>query len=365
MLNSMLIFETFIYSCNSIIKIINIKIQKMKKLSIIPISVLLAVIVCFLSCEKEQISSQKDFQDGTELALKILDFKEKMYSKNNDVLTLDEALENMELLVNASHGFPFEEYSERRHDVVSFQLQADENGNVSMADVNAAYNEMIDLVRDVYVNSGFDEKGLVLVTIAVNEEDKSGNTIDVNVATGKKGSIKNNMFDDCWYYGEDMGWCADWHYDGEMDGGDTIANLIASVNPIYYYNDCPGPDYHIILNPQPLILLSDFQYTNGQGESLTFYYPDPDNNGIYTEDELQLDIDEMNYYYNNEYSIIYDSVPDDYNYLFPDYVLVNCIINGKPILTPNKALHHENKLTYAERYWVHNGTIPYPTPIDL
>ncbi len=340
----------------------------MKKSVIIISAFILAFTLFFVSCDKNELNPKKDFQDGTALAEKILDFKAEMQSKSNDLMPLEEALENMELLINASHGFPFEEYGELRHDVVNFQLQADENGNVSMAEIAAAYDEMHALVREAYNNSGFDEKGLILVSLSINETDKSGKTIDVSVTTGKSESPGLPIFTDCWYYGEDMGKCDGTHmYD--FDGGDTIAYTIAANNPIHDWYDCPGPDYHIILENQDEIWLQgdEPECKSKTGEPLVFVYPD--DGSRFTNEEKQLTAEQMNYYYEGEYQVIYTNVPNSEvygNYTFPAYVLVGCEIEGKRAYVGGIwSLHHKNRLTYARRYWVHNGCIPVPTDIDL
>ena len=339
----------------------------MKKLLLIITSIaIVSSIVLINSCNKNELNEQtKDYEDGTALAEQILAFKADMLNKSGETISLEDALENMELLINASHGFPFEDYGERKNDIVSFQLPADADGNVSMPDVNTAYDEMINLVKEAYINTGFEEKGLILVTLSINEEDKSGSTIDVKVTTGKAEEPEPKNFTDCWYYGENLGMC-NGNFFLEKDGGDTIAVTISNNGPILPL-DCPGPpsQWRHILDPQPLITLQGDEYKNAQGENMIFFYPD-DGSG-FTDEEKQLSADDMNYYYDNEYDIIYDSVPNDYNYPFATYVLVNCEITGEQFYDPNNddilTMHHLNKLTYAHRYWVRVNIIDHPLPI--
>ncbi len=218
-----------------------------------------------------------------------------MTNKSGDDMSLTDALKNMELLINASHGFPFEEYGTRQNDVVNFQLPIDTNDNVTISDINTAYAEMINQVRQAYINTAFEEKGLILVTLSINENDKSGNTINANVTTGGEVAPTGN-FIDCWYYGEDMGMC-DGTYAFEKDGGDAIADSITANNPINNYLDCPGPpdEWRLIIENQPLITL--------QGNNYMFFYPD-DGSG-FTNEEKQLSANDMSYYYDNEYELIY------------------------------------------------------------
>ena len=350
------------------------------KRTVIFLSIIAGVIIIMFSCSKENQTSNIDkecasCEEGKVLAQKINQFKEqlqiaKQNPKNGETITMAEAIENMELLINASHGFPFEDYNERKTDVVSFQLPVDAEGNVSMTDVNAAYDEMINLVRDAYLNTGFEIKGLILVSLSFDEENKDGENVNAKVTTGKSGEQdRPEPFEDCWYYGEDLGMCEGTTYLGIMDGGDTIAGTIAANNPIYSLYDCPGPNYHVVLDPQPEITLEGDEpgYQNNNGDNLIFFYPD-DGSG-FTNEEKKLYADDMNYYYNNEYEVIYNLVPHNEDYPFPDYVLVTCIINGEQFYDPNNGniitMHHQNKLTYALRYWVQDEIIPKPTPIDL
>ncbi|MEA2041864.1 MAG: hypothetical protein U9N85_04850 [Bacteroidota bacterium] len=332
---------------------------------------IIASVALINSCNKTEINEPaQEFADGTELAKQILDFKANMTSKSGENMSLADALKNMELLINAEHGFPFEEYAARKHEVVSFLLQADENGEVSQAQINTAYTEMKNEVREAYTNSGFDQNGLILVTLSINKEDKNETTVNANVTTGEIHYPGSNNFTDCWYYGDDMGQCSGTQYEGIMDGGDTIANTIAANNPIFGYYDCPGPpsEWRLILDPQPLIILQGNEYQNAQGDYLMFFYPDPDGDGLFTDEEKQLSAEDMNYYYDNEYNLIYNILPEELNYPFPDYVLVNCEIDGNQLWYNNDfedltALRHKNELTYAHRYWVHKDIIP--DPIEL
>ncbi len=350
----------------------------MKKLITIIIGILaVGLIITVLSCTKENqtASNNKECascQEGKVLAQKINQFKENLQKakenpKSGEVMTLDEAIENMELLINASHGFPFEDYNERKTDTVSFQIPVDGEGNVSMSDVSTAYDEMIDLVRNAYINTGYENKGLILVTLSIDEENKSGENINAKITTGKSGENETETFTDCWYYGEDLGMCNGTFY-LEKDGGDTIATTIAANNPIFDYYDCPGPNYHIVLDPQPEITLQGDEYQNSSGDNLIFFYPD-DGSG-FTNEEKKLYADDMNYYYDNEYEVIYEIVPQpqEYNYPFPDYVLITCQINGEQFPDPNNygivTMHHQNHLIYAHRYWVEDEIIPKPVPID-
>ena len=350
----------------------------MKKITIF-LSIIVGVIIIVFSCSKENQKSSinKDCiscENGKALAQKINQFKDqlqfaKQNPKSGEMITMAEAIENMELLINASHGFPFEDYNERKTDIVSFQLPVDVDDNVALTDVSTAYDEMINLVRDAYTNAGYENKGLILVSLSINEEDKSDENVNAKVTTGKNGENDSDSFEDCWYYGEDLGMCDGTGY-LDYDGGDTIAGTItiAANNPVYSLNDCPCPNYHIVLDPQPEKTLEGDEsgYQNTNGDNLIFFYPD--NGSGFTNEEKKLYADDMNYYYNNEYEVIYNLVPHNEDYPFPDYVLVTCLINGEQFYDPNNGailtMHHQNKLTYALRYWVQDEIIPKPTPID-
>ncbi len=337
-----------------------------KQYFFLAITLLVSFALVFESCKKdeENKASALDYQDGTKLAEHIIAFKKSLSQKSGENLTLESAIKDMELLINAEHGFPFKEYATIKHFKETINIETDANEMVSHSALNNAYNELIEKVGNIYANCSFPEKGLIFVGL---NKSKTEDAADVTVSIGYPGPPELDTFENCWYYGEDKGMC-----NGDfaliMDGGDTIAKKLAIVNPILDYYDCPGPlnEWRLVLEPQPLITLNGNEYQNAQGENLIFFLPDADNNGSFTDEEMQLSAIEMNYYYTNEYNVVYGIVPNEHNYLFPDYVLVSCEINGNNS-DDNKndllTLHHENKLNYARRYWVSTGVIDNPTPI--
>lgn len=324
----------------------------------------------FTSCQKEMTTNETETicstcQEGKELGLKINSFnallsEAKAGSKNKGTMKLDEALKNMELLVNASHGFPFDPYSQRVVEEVEFTLEADEEGNATLNNISIAYEQMIEKVREAYINNEFENKGLVMVQLEKND-NKNEQTITAKAVIGRRGELNTNNFTNCWFYGENLGMC-NGTLMGIMDGGDTLANVLNANNPIHEISDCPGSDYHLILDTLDEITLQGNEYSIN-GEYLMFYYPD-DGSG-FSNEEMQLSAEEMNQYYDNEYYLLYTLIHEIYDIPFPAYCLVNCSIDGYPyILNIDEALRHQNKLTYAKRNWVHNDVIPSPSPIN-
>lgn len=310
-------------------------------------------------CKKEANSVEKPqktnecttCKDGEMLANRINQFKDAMsLAKNNaksDVtISFNEAITNMELLINAAHGFPFDSYSKRKNIVLSFQLPKNSEGNVILTDVAAAYEQMHTLVRNEYINCEFAEKWLILVSLAENKTSKNDGTIDVMITIGEKGGMETNPFNDCWYYGERLGMC-NGSFFLEKDGADTIASMINANNPIHRLCDHPGPGHHLVIEPKPLIVLQGFEYLL-ENNYLMFFRPDNDNNGFSSE-EMQLSATEMSQYYYNEEYLIHNLLPQIYNYQpFPRYVLINCVMEGSHFNYQQKDnLRHKNTLQYA------------------
>ena len=342
----------------------------MKRLIYLASILLAGAMITMYSCTKQNEVSKNDqcttCQDGRLLAEKINHFKAQLLRakdnpKDGEVMTKEEAIKNMELLINASHGFPFEDYTERKTDSLSFQMEVDANGKISLYEVANKYDEMKEMVKNAYLNSGFTEKGLILVQLSQDPDDTSGKTIDLTVTTGKRGVYDPAPFTQAWYYGENLGL---WNGGEEgKDGGDTIASTLLINNPIFSYFDKPGENFHLILDTLIPIERVGNEYVDENGDYLIFFYQNED--GQYTDLEKKLSVDDMNKYYNNEYEVVYSIVPNEFGYTFPDYVLVGCIIDGNDgAYNGISTLKHYNILTYAERYWVEDDIISPPHPID-
>ncbi len=344
--------------------------RKFAKISLIIAGAFFIIYSCTKENEETTQTTEKEYtytEEAKALVKQINTFnssleKARKGEKDGTTMPVDLALENMELLINASHGFPFQEYCDRKVDTIKFQLPTDADGHVNMANIASAYDNMKDLVRDAYINSGYNDKGLIMVSLFIDDADKGSETVSAKAVTGKTGQPGTDLFTDCWYYGEDLGMC-DGTYFLEMDGGDTINSYLLENNP---NNDIvldPGNGHYIHVLQDEMIF-QGYEYQDSLGEYMMFFYPDEEGNG-FTDQEKQLSASQMNQYYDNEYELLYSIIPIDSNYPFPGYFLIDSDIQGDILdFLQRGNLRHKNILTYAKRVWVPDNSIPGPTPID-
>jgi hypothetical protein len=248
----------------------------MERIIYLLVIILAGAIITFYSCTKENQKIKDNSeecvscQEGLEVAKQIKQFKDRLQTatdkpyKDGDEMTREDAIENMEMLFNASHGFATETYSAVQVDTVEFDLVADAQGNIPATDVAMAYDVMYNSVKTVYDNIGFADKHLVALSLHNGE----GNSIKAVATTGNKSEDPPpdpTPFDDCRWYGKNNGMC-DGNLEGKLDGGDTIANILFLNRPLLIIG-CP-PTHHLITVP-------DYQETfdgNGSLEEGYIFY---------------------------------------------------------------------------------------------
>ena len=100
------------------------------------------------------------------------------------------------------------------------------------------------------------------------------------------------------------------------------------------------------------------------GAYLTFYVEN------YTEADLCLDFNEMNFHYYGEEQVIYHRVPQ-FHPNFPafntveDWVFLNCDFEGKQeVINDIPVIRHKNHLKYAQRFLVPVSEIPLPVELS-
>ncbi len=321
-----------------------------------------ALIIMF-SCTKENNESvikneANDCQSckaGIELANKINKFKERLaYARENvykdgDEMTKEEAIENMELLINASHGFPGEEYKQITIDTVEFTLPLNPQGMVSATDVATSYENMQLQVKDVFDNVDYQEKHIV--SVILNEGD--GNVVQVITTTGdKEPDPGNGPFQDCWWYGEDMGMC-DGTYAGERDGGDEIADELFENRPSIV---CPE-GYHVVIG---IDYSNEFTGNDTQSSGYIFYM-EKSYNSSFTDPEKQLIAYEMNYWYNKEYEFLFSILPV-YENKPSNWLMASIKIDGNEHYNyPVKRwINHKNYISYGLAYCVQDEVLAPP-----
>ena len=182
----------------------------MKKsfLTIISVASVMIAAVTINSCTKQEsneqaLNSQKSeipqmTEEGEAVLNSILNFKEKIeYAKENpgyksgELLEADSAVWLLEALFNATYGFSDEHYTKTKIDTTTFSIEVDENGYISLDDIYAKYNDIVNIVTVFYNNSGFENKGYILLDLKSVETDNGQMEIQLRSVTGDKVGIGN------------------------------------------------------------------------------------------------------------------------------------------------------------------------------
>jgi len=336
--------------------------------------VLLAAIL--FSCSKQDIIDSPIAQerhpqmneDDHSIMNKIIAFKELIeYAKENPdyksgaTMTAEEVVWNLETLFNATYGFPDEQYGHTVSDTTLLYIAINSNGEILEEDVIALYNEIIAIVTQYYYNSGFDQKGFLLLDLTQGEIVNGQLEIGLRSVTGEKNYVWEPFgIHDYWWYGETKGDC-NWIIGfNETDAAQKIQVAIMQNKPLVY----PPPGYRFVYSSFDTINVFGHEYTNNNNEYLVFYIENP--LGIFTWEEKCLDPDEMNFHFFGESEVIYHVLPGALNKP-PNWTFMSCIIVGKEEPNYNNGnipcIHHENTLTYALRYLV--PVVIIEPPIDL
>lgn len=106
--------------------------------------------------------------------------------KTREVITLDEAKDNIADLFNAVYGEPTEYYGETEHAEFSVTLPVDADGNVLLDDAVAAYEEAVGLARESYHASTLENKGYICMSATIEEQRGGTAEVRLNGVFGKK-----------------------------------------------------------------------------------------------------------------------------------------------------------------------------------
>ncbi|MBC8487474.1 MAG: hypothetical protein H8D45_15700 [Bacteroidetes bacterium] len=352
----------------------------MKKIRIITgltIAVIIGGAIVINSCTKHENESEIDFKDQTvELSEenqafinRLVDFKEKIEClkqnpgyKNGEKIDATEAVKSMEDLFNVSHGFPDEHYGNTKTDAVTVQIAVDNNHEVLMDDVVVKYDEIKNIVTQFYYNSGFTEKGFLLLDLEKREIANNQLEISIRSVTGEKDEGWEPFGpDDNWWFGYQKGDC---ELNGDGDAAIKIQEALMNHKPLYY----PPPGYRFGYSDYEQIPLFGHEYKDENGEYLIFYIENAAGNFTWEDKCLHLvgNENELNFHFNGEETVIYWLLPNDLNKP-ENWTFMECLIEGKEELNPHvndiPCIHHNNDLTYALRYLIPIGIIEPPVEL--
>jgi len=357
--------------------------KKVTSLFIAVVTVAIAAMVVFYSCGKQDmenslISENQEVLMSTDDQIfleNLVNFRNKVNFirsnpelKSGEVMAVDEAINQVEALFNATYGFPDEQYGKTKTDSSVIQIAVNDYGMVVLDDVVAKFDEIINLVTQYYYGSGFENKGFLLLDLEKGEIINGQLVINLRSVTGE---MDNNWEpfgpDDDWLYGYNLGRC-DYSQD-TTDAAEEIQKAVNRNKPlisppygyrfVYVLDDLITLDYDVLTNyPAP-----ENPPPANYMDYLIFYVTEAA--GQFTQGvEDCLIPDEMNFHFEGEKTVIYQNLPVELNKP-QNWTFMECNLIGRSIRDVNNNLiyYHKNYLTYAYRYLVPVSIIE--PPIDL
>jgi hypothetical protein len=310
-------------------------------------------IIILDSCSKEHPEIKQTVpaltEESNSFVNNLLNFKGKLdYIKENphykscEMMEADSAVWYMETLFNAVYAYPDDSYTQTVSDSALLQIPLDENGFVNFGNIAFIYEELYNVVRELYIESGIDDKGFVLLDLELIEVTDTNAEFEVLAVTGESNPGSGITYDpfgeqDYWYYGQMFGDC-DLSQFENTDAAQQISAALMAHRPIYI--PCPSC-YYIYSDIQTKYLFGD-EYTDENGDYLIFYIMHE--NGVFTDDEKCLCPEEMNFHFHGEETVIYDKLENELEKKF-----MHCELEG---LTDeddnyNPRIRHHNTLTFG------------------
>ena len=344
--------------------------KHIKQISTVFIGALFMAVAIFYSCSKHEITDQPVTgngevtmsEDDYTVMNKIIAFRDKVMFirknpevKNGELIDADQAIWDMETLFNTTYAFPDEQYRNTKTNNIVMQLDINENDELLLSDVVAKYDEILNFVTQFYYNSGFNQKGFLLLDIEKGEVVNGKLEINIRSVTGEKSEGWEPFGpDDDWLYGHCMGRC-DYTQD-TTDAAEEIQKALNSNKPIV----SPPPGYRFVYVLDDLVVL-DYE------EIINYPNPDPPAPANYMDYlifyctealgqftpgvEDCLLPEEMNFQFEGEKTVIYQKLPIELNKP-SNWVFRECNLKGLDVEDNNgkTIYYHQNNLTYAYRY---------------
>jgi hypothetical protein len=304
----------------------------MKKVRFISVAAFVVAVVTlsiFNSCSKQEVGDKvvagkqvilSDHDKMINNAIKSFRAKvnyirENPGYKSGEVLEADSAVWYLEATINYSHAFPNDYYGQMKIDTSYITLTRNNEGKVDMNELALKYDQMKLGVSNAYYNSGFGEKGLVLVDLTEETFKSDEITVKIVAVTGEKNSSTPPGFGiegpfvegDDWWYGEDKGKC---EFTYESDAADQLQiamnNYIPDPSGNYTFTNLTtvikkGGDTDLRRPTDPEPPNNDFDY---------YLFSASEEWGQVTDDILCLEYGEMNIYFNYLKYLLYTKIPN-------------------------------------------------------
>jgi hypothetical protein len=343
----------------------------MKKVlfSVAMIATFVGVMMTSCKKEKETVLSEKaqtevnDPQNDAVVS-RILDFKNKVDerklhpgTRSGETMTLEDAMNNVVDLFNATYTEPTAYYGATERHQFSINVPLTVDGEVLVDDVVAAYEQAVTEAREAYHSSVLVNKGYRRLMVTYDLQRDGEVSLDFDGQYGSKTDHPQpptphidgpfNEGDD-WNYANGMGSC-----DGLRDGGADIelqTAIMAEVHdswPVQPADSC-------------ILLFTNFVPYSFHGPQYTGVFYSTDTNQTCIEWQY------MNDYFAGEKRNIYQVVPQELNInLSGNYVqnfryyVFDVEINGTSgtnIIKP-EYIRHDTQVIYARYYYINSSDI--------
>jgi len=205
------------------------------------------------SCQKENTGidkssnqTEQSFKDS-QLEKRIIAFRDKIdlirenptLKSGSDPMDVDSAIWYIEATSNLTYGDASFETEEFIVDSAFIEVPIT-NGQVLWADVQAAYDQVIDSLAEHNANITANEKQLIVADISLKESDDNSATFEVTSGFGTDGTTGFGN-DYPWYWGWELGRCDGSGLGVGSDAADKIAYLANMLIPVpsgnSYYTD--------------------------------------------------------------------------------------------------------------------------------
>ncbi len=323
------------------------------------------LIIKFFSCSKQEATSEiiknpelSEYEMQVNKTIKYFKQKVAYYSENphlksGEAVPADSAIWYLESTINYSHSFPNEFYKEMQSDELTLVVPKNGSGEVDMVVLTQKYDEMKAEITNIYYNSGFEDKGLVLVDLSETSQTADEITFKAETVTGNKGPDPGPgpfVEDDDWWYGEDVGKCYLPVYSSDAAQELTV-----------YMNDYISDQHTGIY----FIHQTEVTKKGGDSDIRRAGDPDPPNNvydyylysasteyGTVTDDILCIIYIEMNVYYDYLKYLLFTKIPNEE--VPPGYVIEKIVW----MLGDDESVNNGN-----DTHYYHEGNFKYGYPI--
>lgn len=254
--------------------------------------------------------------------------------KSEETLALSDALWDVENHFNLTYSDVEQYYNQINHHEFTLSIPIDEQQQVLVYDAVALYDQVTDQVRTALLSDEFENKGFISLTIKEVKQETRGTMVTFLGKTGNRTNYNPPIF----------------HIDGPFDVDD---NWIFAAP----FGKCDDPDIPSGADEQlqeklyaeliePFIETSD-SYRNIYIDRKRFVFDGSTYSGIYynqNPENLCIEHEYMNDYYNGEKQVIKNIIPEQYHLL--GYRPISIEING--IATEDgDAVTHYNAIEYG------------------